>query len=134
MRKVREVLRLTDAGRSQREVAASLAIATGTVAGYLQRAREAGLTWERAETMSDEAVETTLFRYVGHNLPAARAVTLPATGCRKRRRLTCLPRSRAGEAEHGQGGRHARGTRAGGGSKGGVMASAQRREPEFKGK
>ncbi|MBK7581922.1 MAG: IS21 family transposase [Myxococcales bacterium] len=74
MRKVRETLRLTDAGRSQREVAASLAIATGTVAGYLQRAREAGLTWERAEAMTDEAVEALLFRYLGHNEPAARAV------------------------------------------------------------
>jgi transposase len=74
MRKVRETLRLTNAGRSQREVAASLAIATGTVAGYLQRARQAGLTWERAEVMTDDAVEAMLFRNVGQNEPAARAV------------------------------------------------------------
>lgn len=73
MRKVREVLRLTEMGRSQREVAAVLRISAGTVVGYLKRARVAALTWERAADMTDEAVEAELFRDVGRNLPTTRA-------------------------------------------------------------
>ncbi|MBN2192210.1 MAG: IS21 family transposase [Polyangiaceae bacterium] len=73
MRKVREVLRLTEMGRSQREVAAVLRISVGTVVGYLKRSRVAALTWERAAEMTDEAVEAELFRDVGRNLPTTRA-------------------------------------------------------------
>jgi len=36
-------------------------VATGTVSGYLQRARDAGLTWERAEGMTDAEVNSALF-------------------------------------------------------------------------
>jgi transposase len=72
MRKVREVLRLSHCGRNQRQIAGSLAIAVGTVVGYLQRARRAGLTWERAEQMSDVEVEGMLFRNVGRNEPTER--------------------------------------------------------------
>lgn len=72
MRKVREVLRLSDAGRSQRQIAASLAISVGTVVGYLKRARAAALTWERAKGMTAEAVEAALFCDVGRNEPAER--------------------------------------------------------------
>jgi len=52
MRKIREVLRLTDSGRSTRQVAAALGISGGAVAGYLQRARAADMTWARASTMT----------------------------------------------------------------------------------
>ena len=74
MRKVREVLRLTDSGRSTRQVAAAVGISSGAVAGYLQRARAAGMTWARASALSDAAVEAELFRpiAIGRNEPVAR--------------------------------------------------------------
>ncbi len=76
MRKVREILRLKHGcGRSQREIAASLQIAVGTVHGYLKRAREAGLSWADAESLSDVEVERRLFRddQAERNMPIARA-------------------------------------------------------------
>lgn len=75
MRKVREVLRLTAGGRSTRQIATALGIASGSVVGYLQRARSVELTWERAVGMSDAAVEAMLFRpaALGRNEPVARA-------------------------------------------------------------
>ena len=64
MRKIREILRLTyECGRSQREIAISLSIAVGTICGHLKRARKAGLTWERAQSMTDSDVESLLYRY-----------------------------------------------------------------------
>jgi len=64
MRKIREILRLTyDCRRTQREVATSLSIAVGTICGHLKRAREVGLTWERAQAMTDSDVESLLYRY-----------------------------------------------------------------------
>jgi len=47
MRKIREVLRLKHNGRSQREIASSVAVAVGTVCGQLRRAREVGIGWEK---------------------------------------------------------------------------------------
>lgn len=78
MRKIREVLRLAASGRSSRQIAAAVGIASGSVVGYLQRARVCDLTWERAEAMSDDAVEALLFRpsAVGRNEPAA-SVPIP---------------------------------------------------------
>lgn len=74
MRKIREVLRLKARGRSQREIASSVCVATGTVSGYLQRAREVGLTWERAEAMTDAEVNRALFpASVERNVAATRA-------------------------------------------------------------
>lgn len=73
MRKIREVLRLKDSGRSQREIASSVAVAVGTICGYLQRAEAAGLTWERAQTMTDAEVDAALFRDGGRNVAAVRA-------------------------------------------------------------
>ena len=75
MRKVREILRLKHGcGRSQREIAASLQIAVGTVHGYLKRAEKAGLSWADAESLSDVEVETRLFRVQAErNMPTARA-------------------------------------------------------------
>src|SRR5215207_6788362 len=73
MRKIREVLRLKDSGRSQREIASSVAVAVGTICGYLRRAKEAGLTWERAQSMTDAEVDAALFRDDGQNVAATRA-------------------------------------------------------------
>jgi transposase len=73
MRKIREVLRLKDSGRSQREIAGSVAVAVGTICGYLRRAKEAGLTWERAQSMTDAEVDAALFRDGGQNVAATRA-------------------------------------------------------------
>lgn len=73
MRKIREVLRLKDAGRSQREIASSVCVAVGTVCGYLKRARDVGLTWERAQGMSDAEVGALLYRDEHRNVAAVRA-------------------------------------------------------------
>ncbi len=74
MRKIREVLRLKHNGRSQREIASSICVAVGTVCGQLRRAREVGITWEQAETMTDAELDALLFRDDGRSVAATRAV------------------------------------------------------------
>jgi transposase len=73
MRKIREVLRLKHSGRSQREIASSVAVAVGTINGHLKRAHDAGLTWEAAQMMTDTQVEAALFREPARNVGATRA-------------------------------------------------------------
>jgi transposase len=73
MRKIRELLRLKDCGRSQREIASSLCVAVGTICGHLKRAKEVGLTWERVQQMTDAEIDAELFRDGGRNLAATRA-------------------------------------------------------------
>ncbi len=73
MRKIRELLRLKHLGRSQRQIASSLCVAVGTVCGHLRRAREAGMTWERAQGMTDTDLQSALFRDGGRNVAATRA-------------------------------------------------------------
>jgi transposase len=73
MRKIRELLRLKQLGRSQRQIASSLCVAVGTVCSQLRRAREAGMTWERAAEMTDTELEAVLFRDGGRNEGATRA-------------------------------------------------------------
>jgi transposase len=73
MRKIRELLRLKHLGRSQRQIASSLCVAVGTVCGQLRRAREAGMTWERAQEMTDTELESVLFHDSGRNVAATRA-------------------------------------------------------------
>jgi transposase len=64
MRKIREILRLTfECGRSQREIASSLSVSVGSIAGYLKRTRAAGLTWEIAQTLTDNEVEALVYHY-----------------------------------------------------------------------
>jgi transposase len=72
MRKVREVLRLRDQGRSRAEIAASIGIGESTVSGYISRAERVGLTWPEASAMTEADVEARLFRDVGRNEPPAR--------------------------------------------------------------
>ena len=62
MRKIEEVLRLHYAGnRSNREIAQAVRVSPTTVADYLRRARQAGLSWPLAENLTERAVEAALF-------------------------------------------------------------------------
>ena len=61
MRKLRDVLRLTSAGLSSRQVAASVGIGAATVGEYLGRARRAGIVWPLPGDVSDEVLEARLF-------------------------------------------------------------------------
>ena len=57
MRQVREVLRLTEAGRSQTEIAQSCRIARSTVREYQRKAAQAGLSSEAVGCMSEAELE-----------------------------------------------------------------------------
>ena len=62
MRKIKEVLRLTQDGHlNRRQVALSLNISRSTVKDYQARAEKAGLGWPLPETLSEEALEQKLF-------------------------------------------------------------------------
>ena len=62
MRKIRGVLRQRwECGLSERTVAASCSLARSTVAKYVRRAREAGLSWPLPRKMTDEKLERRLF-------------------------------------------------------------------------
>jgi len=62
MRKIREVLRLKwSAQISNREIAKSCAIARSSVAGCLERAANAGLSWPLPEGMDDSVLEQLLY-------------------------------------------------------------------------
>ena len=70
MRQVKEVLRLKWAcGLSDRQIAHSLRISRPTVADYVRRAKDAGLSWPLPEDQGEDALERRLF---------ARAVKKPA--------------------------------------------------------
>jgi transposase len=74
MRQIREVLRLKfERGLSHRGISASTGISKGSVADYLDRAAQAGLSWEQARELDDTEVEHRLFKLVGRNEPPARA-------------------------------------------------------------
>ena len=62
MRQVREVLRLKHAaGFSERRIAAAIGISRTTVAEYLRRASEVGITWPLPDGLDDAALEQRLF-------------------------------------------------------------------------
>ena len=61
MRKIRELMRLAAAGKSQRQIAASVNIGQSTVSDYLKRAERAGLSWPEAAAWDDTALERALF-------------------------------------------------------------------------
>ena len=62
MRKIREVLRLRwSCGVSDRVIAQSCSVARSTVAGYVRRAKEAGLSWPLPTDVDDAELERRLF-------------------------------------------------------------------------
>ena len=65
MRVVREVLRLTFAGISKREVARRTGLASSTVRATLARFRSLGLTWPLPETVTDSELEAKLYKNAG---------------------------------------------------------------------
>ena len=93
MRKIQSVLRLAhEAGLSQRAIARTLNIGHGTVANYLTRAQNAGLSWPLPPDMDERAVELLLFpespealaqkKFVEPDFPALH-VELKTTGMTK---------------------------------------------------
>src|SRR2546430_15827465 len=61
MRKIRDVLRLSAAGRSKRQIAASLGIGPTAAGACLRRAREAGISWPLPDDLGDAALERRLY-------------------------------------------------------------------------
>jgi len=62
MRHIREILRLKwTLRRSHRETARSLGISAGAVASVVTRAKAMALTWDAVGTLSDDALERTLY-------------------------------------------------------------------------
>jgi len=61
MRRIREVLRLTAAAHSRRQIAQSCGIARATVAEYVKRTEAAGLSWPLAAELDDAELERKLF-------------------------------------------------------------------------
>jgi DNA-binding transcriptional regulator LsrR (DeoR family) len=61
MRKLREILRLHAAGHSQQQISDSCGIGRSTVGEYLQRARDAGITWPLPAEWDDTTLEQRLF-------------------------------------------------------------------------
>lgn len=69
MRKIREILRLRrQQGLSVREAARALGVSVGVVSKTSSRAEKAGVTWEVAEQLDDDALEARLYgRVAGPN-------------------------------------------------------------------
>jgi transposase len=61
MRRIRDVLRLSAAGMSKRQIAASLGVSATAARDCIWRSRRAGLTWPLPEELSDEALERWLY-------------------------------------------------------------------------
>jgi IS30 family transposase len=61
MRDVREILGLTDAGVSQREIARRLGVVPSTVRETLRRFAAAGLTWPLGAEVTDAVLEARLY-------------------------------------------------------------------------
>ena len=60
MHLLKEVLRLTAAGLSQRQIARSLKLSNGVVAKYQAASRHAGLSWPLPEARDDVALANRL--------------------------------------------------------------------------
>jgi DNA-binding transcriptional regulator LsrR (DeoR family) len=62
MRKIRDILRLKWMSQlSNRDIAKSCSTARSTVAGCLERASSAGLSWPLPESLDDTALELLLY-------------------------------------------------------------------------
>ena len=75
MRKIRDVLRLSAAGLSKRQIAASLGIGPTAAGACLRRAREAGIGWPLPDDLADDALERRLYPPVA--MPATDWRSLP---------------------------------------------------------
>ena len=65
MRVVREVLRLTFAGVSKREVARRTGLASSTVRATIARFQSLGLIWPLPETVTDSDLEAKIYKSAG---------------------------------------------------------------------
>ncbi|MAI48412.1 MAG: IS21 family transposase [Hyphomicrobiaceae bacterium TMED74] len=65
MRKIEETLRLKAAGLSHREIAASVGVGRSTIGDYLERAKQAGLSWPLPDDLDDDALERRMFSSAG---------------------------------------------------------------------
>ena len=88
MRKIRDVLRLSAAGLSKRQIAASLGIGPTAAGACLRRAREAGVGWPLPDDLDDAALESRLY-------PARRPRPRIGGRCRTGRRSTASCAARA---------------------------------------
>jgi transposase len=61
MRKIRDVLRLSADGMSNRQIAASLNIGATAAGEFLRRARSAGVGWPLSDDTTDDALEARLY-------------------------------------------------------------------------
>ena len=61
MRRIRDVLRLSAAGMSKRQIAASLGVSATAAGECIRRARRAGLAWPLPEELGDEELERRLY-------------------------------------------------------------------------
>ena len=73
MHLVKEVLRLTAAGLSQRQIAGSLHLSNGVVAKYQAAAQRAGLSWPLPEDLDETALANRLWSRTNDNSVARRA-------------------------------------------------------------
>ena len=61
MRKIGDVLRLSAAGLSKRQIAASLGISPTAAGDCIRRARQAGVAWPLPEGLDDTRLEARLY-------------------------------------------------------------------------
>ena len=61
MRKIKEILRLSELGLPRREIGRSLAISHNTVADVMRRAEAAGISWSAAEEMDEATLDARLY-------------------------------------------------------------------------
>jgi hypothetical protein len=81
MHLITEVLRLTAAGLSQRQIASSLQLSNGVVAKYQMASQRAGLSWPLPDELDEAALAKRLWpQEPGPEQPKhAHPITLPST-------------------------------------------------------
>src|SRR5215212_10670231 len=77
MHLLKEVLRLTAAGLSQRQIARSLKLSNGVVAKYQAASRRAGISWPLPETLDDDALPNRLCTKLAESAQAPAAHLVP---------------------------------------------------------
>ena len=77
MHLLKEVLRLTAAGLSQRQIARSLKLSNGLVAKYQAAGRRAGLSWPLSEALDDVALANQLCTKPAESAAVSAARVIP---------------------------------------------------------